>query len=314
MNSALIPFGLKGDRMVEVSEVATGLACNCVCPACAQRLVAKKGLARVHHFAHVASEVICAYGAETAIHRMAKQCLLDAGRIFVPGLLCEEAATDDDGIELVESEAVCEAEKLFFDSMLLEETFDNFRPDVIGWLADQPLLIEIAVRHPVGRDKAEQLACAQVACVEIDLSKVDPATITLDELRRLVLDERRTKHWISHPKVAAIREGLRAVLRDRLERSNAAARDRRRPKAHTPMPLEPRALPVPKAPSQSVAFTHRWLVCEQCESVQNAGPYTEAIQLKRFNCSECGHSVGLDPPWVSAGGVQARRTSHNDRL
>jgi hypothetical protein len=152
-----------------------------------------------------------------------------------------------------------------------------------------------------------------VACVEIDLSKVDPATITLDELRRLVLDEHKTKQWISHPKVPAVRERVRALLRDRLEKSNAAARERRRSRPHPLVLSRPKVLPIPKAPAEPVTFTHRWLVCEHCKTVHNAGPYAEAMQLKDFNCSECGHSVGLDPPWVSAWGAQALGTNHNGR-
>ncbi|NHR07411.1 hypothetical protein HA052_19660 [Chromobacterium haemolyticum] len=49
---SLIPFGLKGDALVEVSEVAQGLACGCVCPGCRGPLVARQGPINIHHFAH----------------------------------------------------------------------------------------------------------------------------------------------------------------------------------------------------------------------------------------------------------------------
>ena len=220
VSNVLIPFGLKDDRMVSVDAVATGLACGCICPACFGRLVAKKGASRVHHFAHVASNAICTYGAETAIHRMAKQLLLDARRIFAPGFAWQESVSDDDGVEFYESAIVCEAENHRFDSMFIEADFRGIRPDAIGWLDDRPLLIEIAVRHPVGQDKAERLSRLNVACVEVDLSKVDSSTITEEQLRRLVLDESKTKRWISHPRLGDARERVRSRLR--IPRESAA--------------------------------------------------------------------------------------------
>lgn len=300
MNSALIPFGLKGNRMVSVGEVAAGLACDCACPACGEQLVAKQGLKRAHHFAHVASDVSCTYGAETAIHRMAKQCLLDAQRLHVPGLSWQETAVNDDGGALVESEPVCEPENVSFDYMVLEAAFDDFRPDAIGWVNDRPLLIEIAVRHHVERGKAERLARLQVACIEIDLSKVDPATISFGELQRLVLDEQRTKQWISHPRLGHVRELVRARLQERLAKSNVAVRERRRSQQQ---PKSRRRRPVTQAstpPVHSVTITNRWLACEHCKAAHKAGLYEDAMQSREFVCGRCGFTVGLDPSRMSA--------------
>ncbi|BBH12957.1 competence protein CoiA family protein [Chromobacterium haemolyticum] len=47
-----IPFGLKQGRIVDISEVERGLACECVCTACGGPLIARKGEVNVHHFAH----------------------------------------------------------------------------------------------------------------------------------------------------------------------------------------------------------------------------------------------------------------------
>ncbi len=60
------------NNFVSVDNVAKGLACNCYCPACKERLVAKNGGAkRIHHFAH-ASGVDCEGAYETMLHRLAK--------------------------------------------------------------------------------------------------------------------------------------------------------------------------------------------------------------------------------------------------
>lgn len=59
-------------NLVYVGNVARGLACNCYCPACKERLVAKNGgEKRIHHFAH-ASGVDCEGSYETMLHQLAK--------------------------------------------------------------------------------------------------------------------------------------------------------------------------------------------------------------------------------------------------
>lgn len=51
--TSAIPFALDpAGNWRDVSEVERGLACKCVCPECAGRVVAKKGEIRAHHFAH----------------------------------------------------------------------------------------------------------------------------------------------------------------------------------------------------------------------------------------------------------------------
>jgi hypothetical protein len=67
-----LDFGLDHTgRMRGIDEVEQGLACNCECPECGSPLIARKGAVRVHHFAHQGES--CTTGAETALHRMAKE-------------------------------------------------------------------------------------------------------------------------------------------------------------------------------------------------------------------------------------------------
>ena len=61
-------------ELVHVSEVDSGLACNCRCPVCDSRLVARKGEILVHHFAHYEQD--CATGAESALHLAAKNIIV----------------------------------------------------------------------------------------------------------------------------------------------------------------------------------------------------------------------------------------------
>jgi hypothetical protein len=53
-----IPFGLKEGILVHVSDVASGLACGCVCPECNGKLQANKGKSGkgTHYFSHDPAE------------------------------------------------------------------------------------------------------------------------------------------------------------------------------------------------------------------------------------------------------------------
>ena len=66
----------KGE-LVGVDCVPTGAKCNCFCPGCKERLLAKnKGVKRAHHFAHRGVECKSAY--ESMLHLLAKEKIRDA--------------------------------------------------------------------------------------------------------------------------------------------------------------------------------------------------------------------------------------------
>ena len=89
-----VPFGQRADgRLVEVSQVERGLACACCCPACGERLLAKKGEVNVQHFSHLSGSD-CATVAETALHLAAKQLIHDERCLKLPTLEVSVARTD----------------------------------------------------------------------------------------------------------------------------------------------------------------------------------------------------------------------------
>ena len=78
----MIPFGLREDRMWDVEEVPRGSACGCVCPdpKCSRALVARQGLYKIWHFAHLGdtrNNATCR-GGESGLHRLAKQVLCES--------------------------------------------------------------------------------------------------------------------------------------------------------------------------------------------------------------------------------------------
>lgn len=68
-------YGLRKGTLVHISEVESGLKCECKCPSCDAKLVARKGKKNKHHFAHHATDN-CKYGYETSLHFAVKEIIL----------------------------------------------------------------------------------------------------------------------------------------------------------------------------------------------------------------------------------------------
>jgi transposase-like protein len=296
VDSTLIPFGLRSDRMVAVRDVASGLACGCICPACRSPLVARKGPQRRHHFAHAVSNPNCKYGPETAIHRMAKQCLLDAQRIMLPAYTWTATASDEVGQTHSESAEICQSARISFDRTAVEQQFAELRPDVIGWAQDQPILVEIAVGNPVSGTKLERLRAAGVACIEIDLSREDRESLTQEKLHELVVESVRLKRWLSHPDLERIRSALEEHVQTKAKKA-----DQNRRAARSTWTLQPTrwASTRPRRPEPSPVSTdrkepdRRILICESCRAVHDLGPYRESLTISKFDCTHCGEHVSL---------------------
>src|SRR3546814_18564190 len=69
--------------IAHISEVVSGLACQCICPGCGADLVARKGDHKEHHFGH-RSTAECAHALESALHKLAKEVLHDRKEILLP--------------------------------------------------------------------------------------------------------------------------------------------------------------------------------------------------------------------------------------
>lgn len=82
-----IPFAVRIDtgQIVSIDEVVRGLACNCKCPSCDGRLVARKADVNAHHFAHhTASKEVCQYAFYTSIRLMLLSRLDDIKLLNTP--------------------------------------------------------------------------------------------------------------------------------------------------------------------------------------------------------------------------------------
>lgn len=220
-----VPFGLRDGRVWAPTEVASGRACGCVCPACHRTLVAKAQASRRRrpHFAHMV-DLGCATGTETGIHLRAKQVICDQMRLLLPGWHGEllrwpnPARLRDSAGNWHEGVRVCLPEK---QAVLLEAEpergLGDYRPDVHAVDEEGVLLIEIRVTHAVDDAKSEQVRGDGLRMIEIDLSSMDrdiPHDVAAFD--RMVLEEPGNRTWVSCPSAEAAWAASQTALEDRI--------------------------------------------------------------------------------------------------
>jgi|MTBAKSStandDraft_1061840.scaffolds.fasta_scaffold30671_1 hypothetical protein len=138
----LIPYGLKNNSLVHISDVESGLKCGCVCPVCNDNLVARKGTKKRHYFAHHSGSTC---NKESLLHYLGKKLLFDRidyllfhGEKLDLHWECDQCEDEHDG-DLIKK--AC--------SVKLEASFGECRPDITLFdLYNKPIVfIEIIVTH-----------------------------------------------------------------------------------------------------------------------------------------------------------------------
>lgn len=165
----LLTYALNSDnRLMYIDDVPNGLECNCICPGCKEKLIAKNdGKVREHHFAH-ASNKECLTGYQTMIHLLAKAIIVN--KRILPGFVINNKP-------IVASRIGCE---VHLNNL-------NIIPDVIAFAPvpipyngsiqyEIPFIIEIYVSHKVDEAKAKIIKDSGIPAIEIDLSKSEATT------------------------------------------------------------------------------------------------------------------------------------------
>lgn len=224
VGDAKVPWGFRDAKVVHVSELQPserGLACGCVCPHCKDRLQARLGNVRVHHFSHN-SGGSCDGNRESALHALAKEVLVENSRFMLP--------TAEVFWEL-ESRVIVEEQYVPYLSVEVEKSYDDFRPDAVLLRPGgrDPLLVEVAVTHFADEYKIERLKNLGLPCVEVDLSKagLDFQEFDREELRRILIDEGDAyKFWLCIPGEDDYIEQMKEEARRRAEEEAEKARKR----------------------------------------------------------------------------------------
>lgn len=173
----------EGGQLMHVDSVATGLACDCICPSCGGKLMAKNnGAIRDHHFAH-ASGIECDGALESAIHLLAKKIIRETKSIMLPL-----------------DEYTGRTTLLRFDKVDEEVWLDSIRrrPDLVCTTKDGiEVLVEFKNTHAVDDKKRTAIKKNNLVCIEIDVCGQE-----LDEkqLRVFLNGTGVDRTWISIPK------------------------------------------------------------------------------------------------------------------
>jgi hypothetical protein len=191
MSEFKLPFGLKDGRLVHVSDVEQGLACGCICPACKEALVARKGGVTTHHFAHHGG-TSCERGLETAMHLAAKQILNESRTMALPevkvGFHCYRNSLEitPEGMHAI-------------DEVREEHRIDGTVPDMLVYRGTTPLLVEIRVTRAADDAKLQKIRGLGISALEIDLSSA-PHSLSMETLTEIVVHGIGVKSWIFNAK------------------------------------------------------------------------------------------------------------------
>lgn len=187
-----ITYAFQNGRVVSIDEVESGVACNCVCPACHQKLTAKKGKLLTPHFTHCVNDS-CEKGYEASLYLMAKRIFKDTGSFVLP------SAT----LGIYNPICLEEPRNIKIKNISLEQTVDELTPDII--IEDEEgnkYCIKMRLSRDIDENNLSKIQRYEFNTLEYDLSKMGKSFhLFRDDLAEILLDGNRPPKWIYHPKI-----------------------------------------------------------------------------------------------------------------
>lgn len=204
-----LPYGLRKDgeseQLLHISEIQSyesGLKCNCYCPKCGARLQAKLPKTKVDftaRFAHHNADT-CDYATETALHLKAKEIIEKEKHMIIPKITAHYMGL---------SSEVTQERDVSFDRVVLERRVGNVIPDVLAYIGDRPLMIEITITHGIDDIKYEKIEQLGISTLEIDLSDMD-TNFEPDFLYNEIIVSVMNKNWVYNTLEVKEEEKLKA--------------------------------------------------------------------------------------------------------
>ena len=185
-------YALHDNNLVHISDVPSGSQCNCFCPACGGKLIAKKGRIKKHHFAHYDAEE-CQYGYETSLHLAAKQLIMEHKKIMIPPVYLRFPGGFKEIISLYPSKAI-KVDKVLLETRQ-EDKKELMVPDIVLFSGERKLYVEIYVTHAIDNKKLSKIKKMGISTIEIDLSRRD-RNLEKDDLEKLLFEDLEEKKWI----------------------------------------------------------------------------------------------------------------------
>ncbi|MGR5299121.1 competence protein CoiA family protein [Vibrio mediterranei] len=214
-----VPFGLKIEdhSFVDVSDVARGKKCDCICPSCHTPLIARQGEEKQWHFAHATRKVDntdkkCDFSFFVSVRMMARQVIKTGIKITLPEYRCT-TARQAKGTRFEEPFLVAKQTTIELNDVRKEAPFLNCVVDIVGKVRD--FYFAIYFTHP-NRPLPEALHTSdnqQTGVLEIKLDstyhlfKEDRlGKRQLDKLKHFLQNDLSSKSWVFHPRKASMQE------------------------------------------------------------------------------------------------------------
>lgn len=177
--------------MVYVDDVANGVACNCVCPICGNKLVAfNGGKKQAHHFTHYDSPEH-AVNSMTRLHFLAELILAKRCSLrFVANAamyIQKKHVRCIDWIDCPVDNKVLWSCDIHDGRLEYTKGDGNSRVRYDVFYPESRLAIEVRVTHAVDDEKRAKIVKNNDMCVEIDLSQVS-RTISYSDLEAILSD------------------------------------------------------------------------------------------------------------------------------
>ena len=210
-------------RLVHIKDVPSGLACNCVCPSCGEKLEACKGNVRTHYFRHYSTKE-CEGARMTALHMLAQQIIQEEKKIRTPWFkgYCDEN----------------KSKEIYFESVSLEQRFKtteiNRRPDCVGIIKNgdnqYEVWIEIKVKHAIDEEKKKDIERLGAICMEVDLSDMLAEDYSKELITKRLVDSYKNRKWINYPQLFKKNEiaKLKKEEAERIKREKEKEEEQRR--------------------------------------------------------------------------------------
>ncbi|OAH98616.1 hypothetical protein [Methylomonas methanica] len=155
-------------------------------------MVAKKGDEREHHFAHESNKIACVVNHETVLHQFAKRVIQESGGLLVPFVKYHDASHPLNLNGLKPS-------WLILDNIDLEKPLGGVIPDLIGYSANTPVIIEVAYSSFVGYEKQGKLNDLGIWTLEIDLREFHQENFNPRDVQEAIINDVEIKKWlVSH--------------------------------------------------------------------------------------------------------------------
>lgn len=211
INQVKIPFGIDSTGVLRhISEVESGLKCNCYCPSCKGSLIARKGSVQQHCFQHYSAD--CGKATETAIHMFIKNVIKDCTVIKIPPHKFSQSEFSLE-IETVE----------------VEKGYKDIVPDVTISSGNSMLFLEIYVTHSIDSEKLKKIKRYGISTLELDVNElgVDFYNFDKKQIINSIINNIDCKKWIYNKKEEDELNKLNAIAQERKIRTDIKIEQRR---------------------------------------------------------------------------------------